>query len=108
MKQLALILTILIMVAASAFAESWTGKLVDAVCKVSHEGDDPPMPACAATAETHLFGIELSDAKMLALDAAGNEKASNAVKSVRKTNPRAVVTGSRDGQFVKVETIEIQ
>jgi hypothetical protein len=45
---------------------------------------------------------------MLSLDAAGNEKAANAVKNFRKTNPRATVIGSLEGLMVRVEAIEIR
>lgn len=107
MKKLASIAAVFLMASTFAFAETWTGKLVDASCKASREGDDSATAGCAATATTHLFAIELPDAKVLDLDAAGNEKASNAVKDTQKTNLHVTVTGSLDGQTVKVETIEI-
>jgi hypothetical protein len=91
-----------------AFAETWTGDLVDAVCMMSDEVKDSSRPACPATAATHRFAIELPDSKILILNAAGNEKAANAAKNIRKTNPRAIVTGSLDGAMVRVESIEIQ
>jgi hypothetical protein len=94
---------VLAMAISPAFAETWAGNLVDAMCTMSDEGRD-----CAATPATHLFAIELSDSKLLTLNAAGNEKAADAVKNVKTANPRAIVTGSLDGLMVKVETIEIQ
>lgn len=90
------------------WAETWTGNLVDAVCKVSHEGEASTLTGCPATQSTHLFAIELSNSKLLSLDAAGNEKAANAVKNVKKTNLRAVVTGSREGLIVRVDTLEVE
>jgi hypothetical protein len=107
MKKFASIATIFALAAAFAFAESWTGRLVDAGCKANSQGTDST-ESCAATAATHLFAIELPDAKVLNLDAAGNEKAANAVKNDQKAYLRATVTGSLDGQMVKVESIEIQ
>jgi hypothetical protein len=92
--------------ASLGFAETWTGKLVDAVCKVS--SDAGASAVCAATPATHLFAIELSDTKVLSLDALGNEKAADAVKNIKKTNPRVIVTGSQEGLMVRVETIEVQ
>jgi len=92
--------------ASLGFAETWTGKLVDAVCKVSSESEASAI--CAATPATHLFAIELSDAKVLNLDAIGNEKAANAVKNIKKSNPRVIVTGSLEGLTVRVESIEVQ
>lgn len=97
-----------IAVSAFGFAETWTGNLVDAFCKASSETEDTSIAACAATSATHLFAIELSDGKVLNLDALGNEKAAKALKSFQKTNPRATVTGSLEGLTVRVETIEVQ
>jgi hypothetical protein len=101
-------LAIFVVAGFPASAETWAGNLIDAVCMTSDEGRDFSRAGCAATSATHLFAIELSDSKMLSLDAAGNEKAASAVKNIRKTNPRAIVTGSLEGLMVRVETIEIQ
>jgi hypothetical protein len=93
--------------AALAFADSWTGKLVDASCKVSNEGTTT-VADCLATPATHLFALELPDAKVLNLDAAGNGKAADAIKNAQKSGFTAKITGSLDGQTIKVETIEFQ
>jgi hypothetical protein len=104
MKPLA---TLLVMVASIAYAGSWTGRLVDAACKVSNQGD-PSMANCPVTAATNLFAIELPDAKVLIFDASGNEKAADAMKHTQKTDPPATITGSLDGQMVRVERIDLQ
>ncbi len=108
MKNLVPISSVFLMAATFCFADTFTGKLVDAACKVTNQGKDASAASCAATAETHLFAIELPDAKILNLDAAGNEKASDAIKSAQKTELRAKVTGSLDGETLKVESIELQ
>jgi len=95
-------IAILALAASLARAETWTGKLVDAACKASSEA------SCPADAATHLFGIELSDSKVLILDALGNEKAADATKNASKGDLRATVTGSLDGRKIKVETFELQ
>jgi hypothetical protein len=102
MKTFASIAMVFTLSATFARAETWTGKLVDATCKASSEA------RCPATSETHLFGIELPDSKVLILDARGNEKAAGAIKNAPKTDLSATVTGSLEGQTVKVETIELQ
>ena len=66
------------------------------------------MASCPVTTATNLFAVELADAKVLILDASGNEKAANAIKNSQKTDLHATVTGSLDGQTVKVEKIEVQ
>lgn len=93
--------------AGLAFAGSWTGKLVDASCKVSNQGTATAAD-CLATPATHLFALELPDAQVLNLDAAGNGKAADAVKNAQKSGLTAKITGSLDGQTIKVETIEFQ
>lgn len=95
----------LIVASSFATADTWTGKLVDAVCKVSNQKTDPSI-SCEATPRTSLFAIELPDTNVMNLDAIGNEKAHTAVKSGRNAN-NATVTGSRSGQFINVESLEV-
>jgi len=99
---------VFIMAASLGFGEVWTGKLVDASCRASSEGTDSFTANCAVTTETHLFALELPGEKVLNLDAPGNEKAESAVKKIQKTGLRATVTGSLDGKFLKVTTIEVE
>jgi hypothetical protein len=98
-------LAVLALVASFARAETWTGKLVDATCKASSEA------SCPASAATHLFALELSDSRILILDARGNEKAADAIDAIKdasKSGLRATVTGSLEGRKIKVETLELQ
>jgi hypothetical protein len=105
MKTIAKAVSVLCLGSVLCLAESWSGKVVDAACK-----DQAQAPAaCEPTASTTVFGIELSDGKVLKLDSAGNAKAAEAMKSnTGKSSPQATVTGSLDGQTLKVESIEIK
>lgn len=107
MKRFVWLLSLLTASAGVTLAESWTGRLVDAICKASSDGENPSW-SCAATRTTHLYAIELPDSKVLNLDAVGNKKVSATLESIQKTDLRATVTGSLQGQTVKVESIEIQ
>jgi len=106
-------------------AESWSGKVVDAACKDQAAAAPAPAPApapaesaqpsspvanaCEPTASTVAFGIQLPDGKVLKLDSAGNTKVAEAMKNnAGKSTLQATVTGSTDGQTVKVETIDIK
>jgi hypothetical protein len=98
-------------------AETWSGKVVDAACKdqtpapaaQSTQPSGPAANACEPTASTVAYGIELSDGKVLKLDGAGNTKVAEAMKSnTGKSSLQVTVTGSLDGQTVKVESIEIR
>jgi hypothetical protein len=101
--------------AAMGYAENWTGKLIDASCHDrsqqnpadSKQKDD--IATCAATASTTSFAIETADGKVYKLDAAGNAKASTALKgNPGNKAPSAEVSGSMEGQTVKVDSISVR
>jgi hypothetical protein len=120
MKTIAKAVSVLCLGSLLCLAESWSGKVVDAACKDQAAAAPAPAPAestkpsspanaCEPTASTVSFGIELPDGKVLKLDSAGNTKAAEAVKNnAGKSSLQATVTGSTDGQTVKVETIDIK
>jgi hypothetical protein len=115
MKTIAKIVTVVCLGSVLCLAETWSGKVVDAACKDQSRGAQPAQPgapaanACEPTGTTTAFGIELSDGKVLKLDGTGNAKAAEAVKgSNNKSGLMATVTGSLDGQTVKVESIDIK
>jgi hypothetical protein len=98
-----------------AYAESWSGKLVDAAChdrsqqSPADSKQKSDLASCAASASTTSFAIETSDGKVYKLDASGNAKASTALKgNPANKSPMATVSGSMDGQTVKVDSISIQ
>lgn len=100
-----------------ALAESWTGKLVDASCADQNKGDQQKMATCDATSSTTAFAL-VASGKIFKLDEAGNAKAAEALKSRadRSANPNtptstsitAKVTGTKEGDNLKVESIEVQ
>jgi len=96
-----------------ALAESWTGRLVDASCYDQQKS----ATTCDPTSSTTTFAL-VASGKAFKLDDAGNTKAIEAMKNRadRSTNPNAPqsttitakVTGSKDGENLKVESIEVQ
>jgi hypothetical protein len=117
MKTITKAVSVLFLGSVLCLAETWSGKVVDAACKdqaaspaaQSAQPGGPVANACEPTASTVAFGIELSDGKVLKLDGAGNTKALEAMKSnTGKSSLQATVTGSLDGQTVKVESIDIR
>jgi hypothetical protein len=102
--------------AVVSYAENWSGKLVDATC--ADKGQQAPaadakqksdVASCEASASTTSFAIQTSDGKVYKLDASGNAKASTALKgNPANKSPMATVSGSMDGQTVKVDSISIQ
>ena len=98
--------------AALAFAETYSGTLVDANCYK----DQKNATSCPATSSTSSFGINTSG-KVYMLDDAGNTQAAAALKNRadrstdQNAKPAAVtvtVTGTQDGDTIKVEKIEVQ
>jgi hypothetical protein len=100
-------------VSALAYAETWTGKLVDASCAAQQKN-----AACTPNASTTSFGLQASG-KTMKLDAEGNQKAAAAVKehnasADRAKNPNAppldvvvTITGTMSGDEIKVEAIQV-
>lgn len=112
MRRLLTIATTTAIFATLALADNFTGKLLDTACL-----DQQKAPAaCQATANTTAFAVDVSG-KTFRLDDAGNQKAVKALRdrADRSTDPAAAaaplnakITGTRDGDVLKVDSIEVQ
>jgi hypothetical protein len=87
------------------FAESWSGRLIDAAC---HEQAQGKAASCVPTSKTTAFGIETGDGKVVKLDSAGNMKATQIMKTTTKPDAEVTVNGSLSGDTVKVDSIVAQ
>jgi hypothetical protein len=100
--------------AVMSYAETWTGKLIDATChdrSQQNPGDKQKsdLSSCEATASTTSFAIQTSDGKVYKLDASGNAKAATAMKGNSDSkNATATVSGTMEGQTVKVDSISVR
>jgi hypothetical protein len=93
-------------------AENWSGQLLDASCYQQSKS----AKGCDATSSSSAFAISVSG-KVYHLDEAGNTKAGEAIRNRanRSADPNqpaastvnAKVSGTLDGETLKVETIEI-
>jgi hypothetical protein len=88
-------------------ADTWTGTLVDVMCKgkdlASHT------TKCAVACAKSGYGLVLSDGKFIKFDESGNARALAALKaSTKEKDLKARVTGSLDGDTVRVSSIELQ
>jgi len=93
--------------AATAFAETWNGSIVDVMCKGKDLANHTRQ--CSLSCAKSGFGIVLPDGKFIKLDEAGNAKALAALKaSAKEKDLKAKVTGKLNGEVVQVESIEIQ
>jgi len=95
-----------------AFAETWTGKLIDAKCS----NPDKSAKECDAGSSTTSF-VLVVEGKAYSFDSAGNKLAVEAIKNRAdraadpnnpKTQINAKVTGSMEGDTLKVATVEVQ
>lgn len=107
MKRIPLIIASAALLAGGAFAETWTGTLVDVMCKgkdlASHTAK------CAVSCAKSGYGLVLADGKFLKLDETGNAKALAMLKSTRKESDlKAKVSGSLDGDTVAVSAIALE
>ena len=101
--------------AAMSYAENWTGKLIDAAChdksqqNPAESKQTSDLASCDATAATTSFAIQTSDGKVYKLDASGNAKAATALRgNPDNKTPTATVSGSMEGQTVKVDSISVR
>jgi len=112
MKRMFLVLSILVTfsLGLQAASETWKGvALVDSMCasKVKSDPDKHPTK-CAIQCQGSGFGILTADGTFLKFDSAGNDKALAALKATKKTNHlRATVTGEKDGDTIKVESLSL-
>ena len=107
MKRILLLSAAASLLSMAAFAESWTGTLVDVMCK----GKDlsSHTAKCAVGCAKSGYGLVLSDGKFVKFDEGGNAKALAALKSTSKEKDlKAKVNGALDGDTVTVSSIELQ
>ena len=107
MKNAFLSLTLLIGLVPAARAESFSGTVVDVMCRgkdlASHTRE------CSLTCAKSGFGIVTAEGKFLKFDEAGNARTLSVLKkAVKEKDLKAKVTGNVDGDLLKVETIELQ
>ena len=90
-----------------ALAETWTGTVVDVMCKnndlASHTRE------CALSCAKSGFGIVLSDGKFIKFDERGNAKALATLKSTGKEKDlKAKVSGTLKDDVIQVDSIQIE
>jgi hypothetical protein len=96
--------------AGSCLGETWTGTIVDVMCKgkdlSSHTSKCAVMPNCAKSG----FGVVLPDGKFLKFDETGNAMALKRLKApgAKEKDLKAKVSGSLDGEVIQVESFELQ
>jgi hypothetical protein len=107
MRKLFLITAALGTAIVATAAESWTGTVVDVMCKGKDLANHTAK--CAVSCAKGGYGLVLPDGKFVKFDESGNAKALAALKATAKEKDiKARVTGSLDGEVIKVDAIQIQ
>ena len=107
---------------ALAFAETWSGSLVDFNCYAALERNRNPHDTliyvdrdtnseiryCTPGAKAKVFGMIEPEGATFQFDAGGNAKAAELVRSVgKKSRIRVVVTGEKSGDTIKVDSVSL-
>jgi hypothetical protein len=113
MRKTVTLLAVSAICSMAAFADDWSGKLIDANCY----NQTKKVESCDATATTSAFVLDVSG-KIFTLDANGNTKAIAAVKNradraADPNNPQsksimAKVSGTESGGTITVESVNVQ
>lgn len=107
MKQLLGMSAALALLSVSAFAETWSGTIVDTMCKGQDVANHTRQ--CALNCAKSGFGLVTGDGKFVKFDEAGNAKALAALKASKKEKDlRAKVTGTLDDNVIQVASIEVE
>ena len=112
MKTFLKIGAVLSLAAAFSFAESWSGKLVDADCMAKKDTSSAKTGSaseCTPTLSTINYGVQVADGKVYKLDASGNSKAAAALRADRnKASENVTISGRMEGQMVKVDSLDFK
>jgi len=102
--------------AAFTYAETWTGKVLDASCydaqKTATKSHEDLARTCVPTATTTDFAIQTADGKVYKVGSGTYEFVADVRNAVLKKDKdgdmHARVTGKREGDTVKVDAIILE
>lgn len=97
----------MVVVVTGMAAETWTGTVVDVMCKgkdlASHTRE------CAVNCAKGGYGLVLADGKFVKFDEGGNARTLGQLKKLgREKDLKAKVTGELAGDVIKVRQVEFQ
>jgi hypothetical protein len=92
---------------AAAAAADFSGTVVDVMCRAKDLAGHTR--ECAVTCSKSGYGLVTGDGKFLKFDEGGNARTLAALKKATKEKDlKAKVTGTVDGDVLKVQAIELQ
>ncbi len=106
MKRLLIICGFAAGLSLTAAGETWTGTVVDVMCKANDLASHTTK--CALNCAKGGYGLVLADGKFVKFNEKGNAKALAALKATAKDKDlKAKVSGTLDGDVIQVDNIEI-
>jgi hypothetical protein len=95
----------LLIIAAAASAETFSGTVVDVMCRgkdlAGHTRE------CAISCSRSGYGLVTADGKFLKFDESGNARTLAALKKMSKDKDlKAKITGTLNGDLLKVQAVE--
>jgi hypothetical protein len=95
-----------LLAAAIASAETFSGTVVDVMCKNKDLAGHTR--SCALDCAKSGFGVVQADGKFLKLDESGNARTLALLKkSSKEKDLKVKVTGTLDGEVIKVQAVEL-
>lgn len=107
MKRIAGLSLFALLSGAALYAETWTGTVVDVMCKGKDLAGHTRQ--CALSCAKGGFGLVLSDGKFVKFNESGNAKTLAILKTATKDKDlKAKVSGTLDGEVIKVQSLELE
>ena len=107
MNRIARLSGISLLAGVALFAETWTGTVVDVMCKGKDLSGHTRQ--CAVSCAKGGYGLVLSDGKFVKFNESGNAKTLTILKNATKDKDlKAKVSGTLDGDVIKVQSLELQ
>ena len=107
MKRLVVYGSLFAFFSLAAFAETWSGTVVDVMCKGKDLAEHTK--ACAMSCSKSGYGLVSADGKFMKFDETGNAKTLAALKaSSKEKDLKAKVTGKIEDNVIEVESIELE
>ncbi len=90
-----------------ALAETWSGTVVDVMCKGKDLSSHTRQ--CAVSCSKGGYGLVLADGKFYKFNETGNAKTLGLLKaSAKDKDLKAKVSGTLDGDVIQVQSVELQ
>ncbi|HZT32391.1 MAG TPA: hypothetical protein VFA33_21055 [Bryobacteraceae bacterium] len=107
MRRFGVLLAAASLCAFTALAETWSGTLVDVMCKNKDLAGHTTK--CALGCAKSGYGVVTADGKFVKFDETGNAKTLAALKATNKEKDLKVkVSGAMDGEMIRVQSVELQ